>query len=187
MLVPAVIGVAMAIETAVISDARGPLWANVVAIFALVAPLVARRRHPILAAATSLLVGLAMSAVLTSIPETVTGVALLVVIFYSVGAWARRWWWLVGWGVAAIGAVAMEWASGGGSDSTGGDDEWIVLIGPLAPWLSGASPPAGRSACDGRGQWSTNSSAVGVPPYGSLWRSSARPWPVSWTTRWHTR
>lgn len=130
---PAVIGVAMAIETAVISDARGPLWANVVAIFALVAPLVARRRHPILAAATSLLVGLAMSAVLTSIPETVTGVALLVVIFYSVGAWARRWWWLVGWGVAALGAVAMEWASGGGSDSTGGDDEWIVLI-----WTVGA-------------------------------------------------
>ncbi len=133
VLVPAAIGAAIAIETAVISDARGPVWANTVGAFAVVAPLVARRRHPIVATVTSSAVGVAMSAVLTPIPETVTGVALLAVIFYSVGAWCRRWWWLVGWGVAALGTVAMEWVSGANGEATGGDDEWIVLV-----WTVGA-------------------------------------------------
>lgn len=72
VVVPAAIGVAMAIETAVVSDARGPVWANAIAAFAVVAPLAARRRHPILATATTSVLGVAMSAVLTPIPETVT-------------------------------------------------------------------------------------------------------------------
>jgi signal transduction histidine kinase len=73
--------------------------------------------------------GTAMSLVLTPLPETVTGVALLTLMFYSVGAWCRRWWWLAGWAVATLGAATMEWASGGG----GGEDEWIVLF-----WSVGA-------------------------------------------------
>lgn len=132
VLVPAAVGLAMAIETAVISDARGPVWANAVAALVVVAPLVERRRHPIVAAASSSAAGVAMSAVLTPIPETVTGVALMTVIFYSVGAWCRRWWWLVGWGAAALGTVATEWVSRRNGGLTG-DDEWIVLF-----WTVGA-------------------------------------------------
>ncbi len=126
VVVPAVIGATLAIETAVISDARGPWWANAAAAFALVAPLVARRRYPIEATAISSAIGLAMSASLTPVPDTVTGVALLAVMFYSVAAWCRRWWWLVGWAVAALGTLGMEWVSGGGV-------EWIVLA-----WGAGA-------------------------------------------------
>lgn len=129
VLVPAAIGVALAVETAVTSDARGPLWANAVAALVVVAPLVARRRHPLLATALSSAAGMAMSAVLTPLPETVTGVALLVVIFYSVGAWSRGRWWLVGWGIAALGSLGMAWASG----RTPGGEAWIVLA-----WATGA-------------------------------------------------
>lgn len=132
LLVPAAVGAAIAVESAVISDARGPVWANAVAAFAVVAPLVARRRHPVVATVTASAVGVAMSAVLTPIPETVTGVALLAVIFYSVGAWCRGWWWLVGWGSAALGTVAMDWVSGAGGETTGGDDGWIVLVWAVA-------------------------------------------------------
>lgn len=131
--VPAAIGLALAIETAVISSARGPVWANAIAASAVVAPLVARRRHPIVAPATSSAAGVAMSAVLTPLPETVTGVALLTVIFYSVGAWGRRWWWLVGWALAALGTVSMGWVSRRNGGASGGDDQWIVLI-----WAVGA-------------------------------------------------
>jgi signal transduction histidine kinase len=133
VLVPAAIGLAIAVETAIIADARGPLWANAMAALAVVAPLVARRRHPVLATAASSALGVAMSAVLTPLPETVTGVALLVLVFYSVGAWCRRWWWLVGWGAATAGMVCMELVSGQGEDAAGGDDEWIVLF-----WTVGA-------------------------------------------------
>ncbi len=65
-----------------------------------------------MATAASSAAGVAMSAVLTPIPETVTGVALLTMIFYSVGAWCRGWWWLVGWGIAALGTVGNGVALG---------------------------------------------------------------------------
>jgi signal transduction histidine kinase len=54
-------------------------------------------------------------------------------LFYSVGAWCRRRWWLVGWGIAAVGTVGMEWVSPSSSDASGGDGEWIVLL-----WTVGA-------------------------------------------------
>lgn len=133
VLVPAAVGVAIAIETAVISHARGPVWANAVAALVVAAPLVVRRRRPLVAIALTSAAGLAMSAVLTPIPETVTGVALLVVLFYSAGAWCRRWWWVVGWGIAALGVVAMESVATGRSGDSAGDDEWIVLL-----WTVGA-------------------------------------------------
>lgn len=132
LVVPAVVGLAVAVETAVISDARGPVWANAVAALLVVAPLVGRRRHPIASTAVSSAAGVAMSAVLTPLPETVSGVALLTLIFYSVGAWCRRWWWIAGWGAAALGSVAME-AVSGGAGGADGDDQWIVLF-----WSVGA-------------------------------------------------
>ena len=82
-------GVAVAVETAVHPLARGPLWANVLAALLVAAPLVVRRSRPILAVAGSMLAGIAMSAWLTPLPATVTGVAVLVIVFYSVGASAR--------------------------------------------------------------------------------------------------
>ncbi len=133
VLVPALIGVALAIETAVVDHAEGPIWANVLAALGVVSPLVVRRVHPILAVAGVGVLGIAMSAVLTPIPETVTGVALMVLIFYTVGAWCPRWWWLVGWAVATAGVLGMELISGQGGDSEGSDDAWIVLF-----WTVGA-------------------------------------------------
>lgn len=134
VLLPVALGAAIAVETAVISGARGPVWANAVASMCVVAPLVLRRHHPIAATAGTLAVGMAMSAVLTPIPETVTGVALLVAIFYSVGAWCRPRWWMAGWVVAALGTVGMELVSRRGAEGAGGgDDDWIVLL-----WTVGA-------------------------------------------------
>ena len=133
VVIPAAIGLSLAIETAVVSHAQGPLWTNAVAAVAVAAPLVARRRHPILATGMSSIAGVVMSAFLTPIPETVTGVGLLVMIFYSVGAWCRRGWWVVGWAVATAGMLAMEVVSGQGDDGADGDSAWIVLI-----WTVGA-------------------------------------------------
>jgi signal transduction histidine kinase len=128
------IGGALAVETAVVAHARGPLWANVMAAFVTTAPLVLRRGWPILSSAASLAFGCAMSFWLTPVPATVTGDALLAVIFYSIGAWCGRWWWIVGWAIAAAGSVAAEVVvSGLADDAEDGDGLWIVLI-----WTVGA-------------------------------------------------
>ena len=132
-VVPVALGVAITIETAVVSHARGPLWANALGAFAVVAPLVIRRHHPLVATAATCAAGVAMSAFLTPLPQTVTGVALLVVIFYSVGAWCRGRWWILGWAMAALGTVAMEAVSPSSGQESGGDDSWIVLL-----WTVGA-------------------------------------------------
>lgn len=130
---PVVLGVALAVETAVVDAAQGPMWANVLAALAVTAPLVVRRRHPVVATTLVSLAGVAMSAWLTPIPETVTGVALVVVLFYCVGAWCRGRTWLAAWAVATAGAVAMEAVSG--AAGTGGEEDsgWIVLL-----WTVGA-------------------------------------------------
>ncbi len=128
---PVVLGVALAVETVVGAAARGPLWANVLAALAVTAPLVVRRTRPVVAATLVTLAGIAMTAWLTPIPETVTGVALMVVLFYSLGVWCRGRTWLGGWAVATAGMVAMELVSGvaGGED----DSALIVLL-----WTTGA-------------------------------------------------
>ncbi len=127
------VGGALAVETTLVSHARGPAWANVVAALVVVAPLVLRRGRPVLAAAATMTLGCAMSAWLTPIPTTVTGVALLVLVFYSVGAWARGRWWVAGWAVAAAGSVAMEAVTRRTTTAGEGDDTWIVLV-----WTLGA-------------------------------------------------
>lgn len=99
-------------ESAVVAHAHGPLLANVMAAFVITAPLILRRGWPIASGAASLAFGCATSFWLTPVPETVTGVALLAVIFYSIGAWCGRWWWLVGWTIAAAGSVAVAVTSG---------------------------------------------------------------------------
>ena len=122
-----------AVETGLIDAARGPLWANVLAAFVVTAPLAARRRYPIAAVGLVCLAGTAMSAWLTPIPETVTGVALLVVLFYTVGAWCRGWTWLIGWAVAALGTLALEAVSAPTASGSDSDSGWIVLL-----WTVGA-------------------------------------------------
>lgn len=133
----ATLGVALAVETLVHSLARGPGWANVVASLLVAAPLVLRRSRPLLAVGTSLLAAIAMSAWLTPVPATVTGVGLLVVVFYTVGAWCSSWWWVPGWFMAASGAVVMEEVSGLADDGDAGDAGWIVLVWMVAAVLVG--------------------------------------------------
>ncbi len=129
VLVPAAVGVAMAVETAVVADARGPAWANAAAALLVAAPLVARRRRPLIATAASSAAGVAMSATLTPIPETVTGVALLVLIFYSLGAWGRPRWWLLGSAVAALGTVGMEWVAAAPTAGVADVGETAIVLG----------------------------------------------------------
>ena len=122
------IGAAMAVETSVAEYARGPVWANVIAALLATVPLSFRRRSPIVSGATALTVGCVMSVWLTPIPATVTGLAILAVIFYSIGAWCGRWWWLLGWATAAAGTVAVGLVSGVAT-GTGQGDVVLVLVG----------------------------------------------------------
>ena len=122
------VGGALAVETAVVAHSRGPLWANIVVAVVTASPLALRRGWPILSSAAALTLGCAMSAWLTPVPETVTGVALLAVVFYSIGAWCGRGWWIVGWALAAVGSVTMEIVSGSADDGQEGDGFWIVLV-----------------------------------------------------------
>ncbi len=126
------LGVALAIETTIHPLARGPVWANVLAGLVVAAPLVVRRGHPTAAVTASLLVAVAVSAWLTPIPATVTGVALLVLVFYTIGAWCRRWWWVPAWALAAAASLLMEQVSGLADDGVDGDAGWIVLLWTVA-------------------------------------------------------
>ena len=128
---PVVLGVALAVETAVVDAARGPMWVNLLAALAVTAPLVVRRRRPVVAATLVSLAGIVMSAWLTPIPETVTGVALVVVVFYSAGAWCRGRTWLAGWAVATVGMVAMTLVSG----VPGGEEDSVAIV---LLWTTGA-------------------------------------------------
>jgi len=131
------LGLALAVETTVHSLARGPMWANVLGSLAVAAPLVLRRSRPLLAVATSLLAAILMSAWLTPIPATVTGVAFLVVVLYSVGAWCTSWWWIPAGCMVAGAVVVMEEVSGLADDGDPGDPGWIVLVWMVAAVLAG--------------------------------------------------
>ncbi|QIK67995.1 hypothetical protein G7072_18075 [Nocardioides sp. HDW12B] len=122
------LGAALAVECAVAPAARGPLWLNAVAAAVVAAPLVVRRSRPLLAVVAFSLAGVLMSAWLTPLPATVTGVALLLVVFYSVGAWCRRWWWVAGWALALAGSVVMDTVAGLDDDADSGDAAWIVVV-----------------------------------------------------------
>lgn len=113
------VGVGIAVESVVVAATRGPGWANVLAGLAVATPLVWRRGHPIAAVAASLGIATLMSAWLTPLAVMVTPVALLVVTFYSIGAWCRGRSWLLGWALAATGNVAIYLVSrsGEGLDS----------------------------------------------------------------------
>lgn len=127
------LGLALAVETTVVSAAKGPAWANILAALLVCVPLVVRRRHPAQAVVLSMAAAVAMSAWLTPISATVTGVALLTVVFYTVGAWCRGRTWVPLWLVALTGMVAMEVVSGLTDDADAGDPDWIVLV-----WAVGA-------------------------------------------------
>ena len=137
LVLAAAVGAALAIETVVHPLSRGPVWANVLGALVVASPLVVRRSRPLVAVGASLLAGAAMSTWLTPIPATVTGVALLVVVFYTVGAWCRSWWWVPGWLLAATGTVVMEQVSGLADDGVDGDPGWIVLVWTVAAVLLG--------------------------------------------------
>ncbi len=131
------LAVALSIETVVHPLSRGPVWANVLASAAVATPLVFRRGHPFPALGASLLAAMLMSAWLTPIPATVTGVALLVIVFYTVGAWCRGWWWVLGWLLAAGATVLLEEVSGLADDGVDGDAGWIVLVWTVAAVVLG--------------------------------------------------
>lgn len=121
------LGATLAVETLVAPASRGPLVLNVLAAAAVAAPLLVRRSHPLLAVVAFSLAGLLMSTWLTPVPATATGVALLLVVFYSVGAWCRGWWWVAGWALALAGVLAMEAVSGLVDDAGQGEGAWIVV------------------------------------------------------------
>lgn len=126
------LGVTLAIETAVVSHATGPAWANVAGSLVVAAPLVVRRSRPLLSVVTWFVAALAFSAWLTPIPHTVTGVAFLSVVFYSLGAWCRSWRWVLTWLLAAAGSLALELLAESPAVGDEGDSGWIVLVWMVA-------------------------------------------------------
>ena len=131
VLLAAGLGVAIAVESVVVSATRGPWWANVLAALAVTAPLVWRRGRPIVAVSATLGAAALMSAWLTPLATMVTPVALLIVTFFSIGAWCRGWSWVLGWAVAAVGNVGIYLASRSAEDLDEG--AWAVSI-----WMIGA-------------------------------------------------
>lgn len=111
LLLAAGLGAAMAVESVVSDAARGPAVANILAAFAVAAPLVVRRRHPVAATGLVLAAAAPVSSVLTPIPVMVTALALLLVASYAVGCHARGWWRAAGTAVAWLGCLAVGLAS----------------------------------------------------------------------------
>lgn len=95
----------LAVEVAVSSVARGPLFANLVAAVAVTVPLAWRRSRPLTAVAGFAVAGLVTTLLLTPLPATVTGVALLLVVFHAAGAYGGARWPLLA--VLAIGAALL--------------------------------------------------------------------------------
>lgn len=106
------LGGALAVETLVSSHSRGPSWGNVVAAVVVAAPLVLRRPRPLTAVGATTLAAALSSLWLTPLARTVTGVALVTVVFLTVGAWCRGRSWPLGLGVAAVGTALVGLASG---------------------------------------------------------------------------
>ena len=131
VVVAVALGVAIAVESTVVSAQRGPWWANALASLAVAAPLVWRRSHTIPAVSAALGAAALMSLWLTPLATLVTPVALLIVTFYSVGAWCRGHWWVLGWAVATMGNLSVYLASRVAEDLDEG--AWVISI-----WMLGA-------------------------------------------------
>jgi signal transduction histidine kinase len=133
LAIAGMLGAAMAVETFVSSLARGPAWANALAAAVVAAPLVARRSRPVASVAATLLAATLTSLWLTPLAGTVTGVALLTVVFFSVGAWCPGVRVLaVGLMVAMLGTVLVGLASG-----VGGAAAWAVMAWGLVAAVLG--------------------------------------------------
>ena len=126
--VPAGLAVAMTVEIAFLTQARGPLWANTLAAAAMAAPLMVRRSRPLLAVSATTALAVLMGLWLTPPSELVTGVALVVAVFYAVGAWVPGRAWLLAWVVAAAGLVLLEWVAVGRDGLSEESDVWVVLL-----------------------------------------------------------
>ncbi len=129
------LGAGLAVESVVADESRGPWWLNVVAALAVAAPLVWRRGHPILSATLALGPAAAFSLVLTPYGELVVPLALLVLTFFSIGAWCRGAWAWWGWLVAAGGSTVVYLGSGQGADLD--DGAWVLSIWWLGSWVLG--------------------------------------------------
>lgn len=136
-LVAMLVGCAIATETLLVGAAAGPDWANVLLSMLVAAPLVVRRSRPVLAAAVSASLAIAMTAWLTPLPDLVTPVVLMVVTAYAIGAWSRRWWWLAG--------VLVQWAGLAGMVTVAQDPVETSGFLIVLAW-SAASTAVGRVA-----------------------------------------
>ena len=126
---------ALAVETLLVEQARGPAWANVLAALLVPLPLVPRRSRPLLGVAASLVLAVMMSIWLTPVSTTVTGVAYLLLISYTVGAWSPGRWWVAGGAMILAGSLALGLIAPGG-----GEAPWIAAL-----W-TGAAVAVGRLA-----------------------------------------
>lgn len=131
------LGAAMALETLVSSVARGPAAANVLATLLVAAPLVLRRPRPVLAVALTTLAAASSSLWLTPVARTVTGVALVTVVFVTVGAWCRRGSWPLGLAVAVVGTTLVGLASGVSVRAAGAVVVWGLVAASLGRVTAG--------------------------------------------------
>jgi signal transduction histidine kinase len=105
---------AAAAEAATMSDLQGPLTLNLVALAALNAPLVWRRRHPLAAVAGLMVAATAQAALLTDASQFSTTFLTLLLIAYGVAAYAD--------GRRAVLGLAGTWAVVGAVNVLSSDD-----------------------------------------------------------------
>jgi signal transduction histidine kinase len=112
-------GVALATECVLGSASSGPAPANVLASLVVCGPLAFRRRFPLSVVVAVTLTAAAMSAVLTPVPDTVTGLLPFVLLAYTIGAHTHTWRALVaGCLLLAIGTAAVAVCGGAVEDGS---------------------------------------------------------------------
>lgn len=128
LAVPAGLALSMSMEVALAPQTRGPLVANVLAAALLTAPLAVRRSRPWLAVLGTSALAVLMGVWLTPPSELVTGVALVVAVFYTVGAWIPGRGWLLAWLAAAASLVLLEWVATARDGASEESDVGVVLL-----------------------------------------------------------
>ncbi len=122
-------GVPLAFEAVVGAHASGPAWANVLVGLAVGAPLVLRRRWPVISVAAMFVLAALMSATLTPLPLTVSSLLPLSLGAHAVGDYARGWRRGVGLGVVVLGVAGIVLASPPGSADRDGIVPTLMWIG----------------------------------------------------------
>lgn len=128
LAVPAGLALSMSVEVALAPQARGPLSLNVLAAALVTAPLAVRRSRPWLAVLGTCALAVLMGVWLTPPSDLVTGVALVAVVLYTVGAWIPGRGWPLAWLAVAASLVLLEEVATARGGKPEESDVGVVLL-----------------------------------------------------------